>query len=71
MGGEKCEDIENKFKSIIIAVPRYDFNNDFSGVIFVSLSLSTVIDRYIKPVKCDVSCHSWMVDGKGTILIPP
>jgi len=71
MGGEKCEDIENKFKSIIIAVPRYDFNNDFSGVIFAALSLSTVIDRYIKPVKCDVSCHSWMVDGKGTILIHP
>ncbi|MEA1935906.1 MAG: PAS domain S-box protein [Thermodesulfobacteriota bacterium] len=68
-GGEKGKDLESKFKSIIIAVPRYDSDNEFSGVVFAALSLSTIIDRYIRPVKCEVSCYSWMVDDGGTILV--
>ena len=71
MGEKKGKDVENISKSIIIAVPRYDSDNEFSGVVFAALSLSTIIDRYIRPVKCEVSCYSWMVDDRGTILVHP
>ena len=61
IGEKKGKDVESISKSIIIAVPRYDSDNEFSGVVFAALSLSTIIDRYIRPVKCEVSCYSWMV----------
>lgn len=67
-GNEKPKDVEGGFKSIIVAVPKYDSENEFSGVVLAALSLSTIIDRYIKPVECGVSCCSYMVDDSGTIL---
>lgn len=70
-GEKKGKDWENISKSIIIAVPRYNSDNEFSGVVFAALSLSTIIDRYIRPVKCEVSCYSWMVDDSGTLLVHP
>lgn len=71
VGGEKYEDVENRFKSIIVAVPKYDPGNEFSGVVLAALSFSTIIDRYIKPIKCDMPCCLWMVDDSGTILVHP
>lgn len=71
VGGEKYEDVESRFKSIIIAVPKYDSKNKFSGVVLAALSFSTIIDRYIKGVKCGMPCSVWIVDDNGTIVVHP
>ena len=71
VGGEKYGDVENRFKSIIVAVPKYDSKDEFSGVVLAALSFSTIIDRYIKGVKCGMSCSAWIVDDNGTIVVHP
>ncbi len=68
VGSEKPKDVEGGIESIIVAVPKYDSKNEFSGVVLAALSVSTIIDRYIKPVECGVSCYSCMVDDSGIIL---
>ena len=71
VGGEKYEDVESRFKSIIVAVPKYDSKNEFSGVVLAALSFSTIIDRYIKRVRCGMSCSAWIVDDNGVIVVHP
>ncbi len=69
VGGEKYEDVESRFKSIIVAVPKYDSKNEFSGVVLAVLSFSTIIDRYIKRVKSGMPCSVWIVDDNGAIVV--
>jgi len=56
---------------IIVAVPRLDAENRFSGVAFAALSLSAIVDRYIQPAKDDFSCDAWIIDDRGIILFHP
>ena len=56
---------------IIVAVPRFDAENRFSGVVFAALSLSAIVDRYIQPAKDDFSCDAWIIDDRGIILFHP
>ena len=69
VGGEKYEDVESRFKSIIVAVPKYDSKNEFSGVVLAVLSFSTIVDRYIKRVKSGMPCSVWIVDDNGAIVV--
>ncbi len=61
---------ENKVHSVIVAVPTYDTQETFSGVVFTSLSLSAIIDRYIKATS-DISGCGWIIDNSGAILVRP
>jgi len=61
---------EDKVQSVIVAVPKYDTRNNFSGVVFTSLSLSAIIDRYIKATS-DISGCGWIIDNNGAILVRP
>ncbi|MEA1971302.1 MAG: cache domain-containing protein, partial [Thermodesulfobacteriota bacterium] len=64
------EEAENRVQSVIVAVPRYDAEDNFSGAVLTGLSLSAIIDRYIK-VKSETSGCGWIIDGRGTILVRP
>ncbi len=63
-------DTENKVHSVIIAVPKYDSEGEFSGTVLAVLSLSALIDRYMKAAGEASGC-GWIVDNSGFILLRP
>ncbi len=58
-------------KSIIIGVPKYNDDFQFSGVILAALPLSTLTDEYFKKGDDQVLHDTWMLDQNGTILVHP
>jgi len=61
---------ENIVQSVIVAVPKYDAEDNFSGVVLTGLSLSAIIDRYTK-VKSETSGCGWIIDSSGAIFVRP
>ncbi|MEA3486725.1 MAG: ATP-binding protein, partial [Thermodesulfobacteriota bacterium] len=61
---------EDRVQSVIIAVPKYDAEDNFSGVVLTGLSLSAIIDRYTK-VKSETSGCGWIIDSSGAIFVRP
>ena len=61
---------ENRVQSVVVAVPKYDSENRFSGAVMTVLSFSAIIDRYIK-VKSEISGCCWIINSDGTILVRP
>ncbi|MBW2558816.1 MAG: PAS domain S-box protein [Deltaproteobacteria bacterium] len=57
-------------QSLVVAVPKYDSEDRFSGAVMTVLSLSAIIDRYIK-VKSEPSGFCWIINSSGTILVRP
>ncbi|MBW2543892.1 MAG: PAS domain S-box protein [Deltaproteobacteria bacterium] len=66
---EEYNDVKNRFRPIIIAVPKYDSESRFSGAVLVVLSLSTIVDRYLISEN-ETSC-AWIMDNSGAILVHP
>ncbi|MBP9021225.1 MAG: PAS domain S-box protein, partial [Syntrophobacterales bacterium] len=52
---------------VVVAVPRFGQDSEVIGAFYAALSLSTVVDRYIRPAKDELSCEVWVVDDKGMI----
>ncbi len=63
-------EVKNRIQFMVIAVPKYDTAGNFSGAVLAGLSLSAIIDRYIK-VKSETSGCGWIIDSSGTILVHP
>ena len=61
---------ENRVQSVVVVVPKYDLENKFSGAVMTVLSLSAIIDRYIK-VESEISGCCWIINSSGTILVRP
>jgi len=61
---------ENRVQSVVVAVPKYDLENKFSGAVMTVLSLSAIIDRYIK-VESEISGCCWIINSSGTTLVRP
>ncbi|MDD5724137.1 MAG: ATP-binding protein [Syntrophales bacterium] len=68
--GEKGKGGHDKSQSVIVAVPKYDSENRFSGTVLATLSLFTIVDRYIMS-KSETPCCAWIMDSEGTILAHP
>jgi len=58
-------------RSIIVGAPQLVSGREFSGVIFTTLSLSTTIDRYVKPIKENPTNEYWVLDDVGIIVEHP
>jgi len=58
-------------KSIIIGVPKYNDDFQFSGVILAALPLSTLTDEYFRKGDDQALHDTWMLDQNGTILVHP
>ena len=69
-GEEKQENVRNRFRPVIIVVPKYDSENRFSGAVLAVLSLSTIVDRYLTSGS-ETSCCAWIMDNSGAILAHP
>jgi len=52
---------------VVVAVPRFGQDSEVIGAFYAALSLSTIVDRYIRPAKDELSCEVWVVDDKGMI----
>ena len=61
---------KGRAQSVVVAVPKYDAEDRFSGAVITVLSLSAIIDRYIK-VKSETSSCCWIINSSGTILVRP
>ncbi len=62
---------KSAFKSIVIAVPVQSADRRSSGVVIATLSLNTIIDRYVKPIKENQTSEYWVVDDDGILIEHP
>ncbi len=69
VGGES-KDKGYTNQSVIVAVPKYDSKNKFSGTVVAQLSMSVIVDRYILPRNEREFC-AWIMDSHGTIIAHP
>jgi len=67
---EENSGTSNTSHAVIIAVPTYNASNRFSGAVVASLSLSTIVERYIAPRR-ELSCCAWIMDRQGMIIAHP
>jgi len=58
-------------KSIIIGVPKYNDDFQFSGVVLAALPLATLTSEYFGKSDNQVLHDTWMIDQNGTILVHP
>ena len=61
---------KNRVQSVVVAVPKYDADDNFSGAVFTGLSLSAIIYRYIKATSETSGC-GWIIDSSGATLVHP
>lgn len=70
IAGEESEKTpDSSPRSIIVAVPIYDARNRFSGSVLATLSLSTLVERYMTS-KCR-NCCMWIMDSESRTIIQP
>ena len=62
---------EKKYRMVIIGVPEFNVNHKYSGILYSALSLSSIVERYIKLTKNELPCDAIIADEKGTILFHP
>jgi PAS domain S-box-containing protein len=58
-------------KSIIIGVPKYNDDFQFSGVVLAAVPLSLLTREYFGGGDSQVFHDTWMIDQNGTILVHP
>jgi PAS domain S-box-containing protein len=58
-------------KSIVIGVPKYNDDFQFSGVILAALPLATLVQEYFEGEENRILHDTWMIDQNGTILVHP
>ncbi|MDD5713253.1 MAG: cache domain-containing protein, partial [Smithellaceae bacterium] len=58
-------------KTVVVGVPRNERAGNFSGVIIATLSISSVLDRYVKQGKGVMPSVSMMVNSEGKVLLHP
>ncbi|MBN2539643.1 MAG: PAS domain S-box protein [Deltaproteobacteria bacterium] len=69
-GEEKQKNVQDTSRPVIIAVPKYDSENRFSGAVLSILSLSTIVDRYLIS-RSETAYCAWIMDNSGTIIAHP
>ncbi|HYA14075.1 MAG TPA: ATP-binding protein [Syntrophales bacterium] len=62
---------EKKYRMVIIGVPEFNANSKYSGILYSALSLSSIVERYIKLTKDELPCDAIIADEKGTLLFHP
>ncbi len=55
--------------SIIILVPKFNPQNEFTGAVIAAISLSTIFDRYVKPLSESAFNNAWIANSLGNIVI--
>ena len=58
-------------KCIVIGVPKYNDDFQFSGVILAALPLEIMKQEYFSGTENRASHNIWMIDQNGTILVHP
>ncbi len=71
-GGEKYEDVEGRFKAILIVTPVYD-NNSFTGVLGISIDFPSLLKKIIEPVRVQTGStkYCWIIDDRGVFIFHP
>ena len=62
---------EKKYRMVIVGVPEFDLNKRYAGIVYAALSLSSIVERYIKLTKDELPCDAIIADDRGTILFHP
>ncbi|MCD6571450.1 MAG: PAS domain S-box protein [Deltaproteobacteria bacterium] len=60
---------KTRFKSIVIGVPELNARGEFTGLVFATLKLSTIIDRYVNSANDHASSNFWIVDDNGKFIV--
>jgi PAS domain S-box-containing protein len=62
---------EKKYRMVIVGVPEFDVNKRYAGIVYAALSLSSIVERYIKLTKDELPCDAIIADERGIILFHP
>jgi PAS domain S-box-containing protein len=60
---------KKKARSVIVLVPKFNQKNEFAGAVIAEISLSTIFDRYVKPLSESISNNAWIANSQGTFVI--
>lgn len=55
--------------AILVGVPRFHADDAFSGVVFASVPLDAVAERYLKPVREEAANHYALLDGNNAVFL--
>jgi len=62
---------EKKYRMVVIGVPEFNLSKRYTGIVYSALSLSSIVERYIKLTKNEFPCDAIIADEKGTMLFHP
>ncbi|MEA3222753.1 MAG: ATP-binding protein [Thermodesulfobacteriota bacterium] len=68
---EQDEEGKPRINSIVIAIPELNAKGEFAGLVLATLSLKSIMDRYVRQVGEIESSRPWIIDENGVFISHP
>lgn len=66
---EQDEEGKPQINSIVIAIPELNAKGEFTGLVLATLSLQTIVDRYVSQVGERALNRPWIIDENGVFIV--